>query len=590
MSETNASYWQTLLPAAMVGTDKMAFSSPTLSGPVGALLAQIQAQAASPALALLQTAGVLAVCERAARQGTARAAPAANVAPDAAAAPATNATAPGGTPAANTAAPGSTPAANATAPGNTPAANIAAPETAPALTSKSLQISLRWALAEGSLRLQIELLQRLSAAGWRLPHGLLTLALDAGQRSVALRPALLAVLGERGRWLARQNSAWRYAEGGTAADAPLETRWSEGSLTQRIELLRQERQRDPASARERLKAALPDLPAKDRAELAAVLIEGLSMDDEALLVALCKDRGTDVRQTARALLAQLPGSATTQRAIARLLPCLEKQATLKSLLGAKWKIEPPQAADDDWKADGLEAERPKHESLGERAWWLYQLARQVPLAWWESHTGMTPAALLQWAAKDDWHAALVRAWFELLPMAPDTAWCQAFLPDHARKALPDIPQNTLARVVSMLPSVERELHWTQALQKLQPLQPSEPSAFNDVIYQILKAYQPGMHVSQPLSELLVSTLQGYLHYDKTTTDHFQLRTQLPELCCVLHPGALPAWQAMTRIENEAHFLTQALDGCLQPIAARLAFATLAPAHATHANPINSPAP
>ena len=70
MSESNASIWQTLLPAAMVGTDKMAVSSPTLSGPVGALLAQIQAQAASPALALLQTAGVLAVCERAARQGT----------------------------------------------------------------------------------------------------------------------------------------------------------------------------------------------------------------------------------------------------------------------------------------------------------------------------------------------------------------------------------------------------------------------------------------------------------------------------------------------------------------------------------------
>jgi len=150
MSETTASYWQTLLPAAMVGTDKMAFSSPALSGPVGALLAQLQAQAASPALTLLQTAGVLAVCE----QGTARAMPAPDVNPDTAAAPAPDATAPGTMPAANTAAPGST-----------PTANIAAPETAPALTSKSLQISLRWALAEAPARLQIELLQRLSAAG-----------------------------------------------------------------------------------------------------------------------------------------------------------------------------------------------------------------------------------------------------------------------------------------------------------------------------------------------------------------------------------------------------------------------------------------
>ena len=351
MSESTASHWQTLLPAAMVGTDKMAFSSPALSGPIGALLAQLQAQATQPALALLQTAGVLALCERAGQHGTARAASALDTA-------------------------------------------VAAPETAPALHAQNLQISLRWALAEAPVRLQVELLQRLNAAGLRLPASLLPLALEAGQRSVALRPALLAVLGERGRWLAGQNRYWRYAQG-SAADAPLETRWSDGSLAQRVALLKGERQCDPASARERLSAALPELPAKERAELAAVLTEGLSMADEALLVALCKDRGNDVRQTARALLVQLPGSAATQRAIARLQPCLEKPATLKSLLGAKWKIDAPQAAADDWKADGLEAERPKNDSLGERAWWLYQLARQVPLAWWVQHTGMTPAALLQ---------------------------------------------------------------------------------------------------------------------------------------------------------------------------------------------------
>lgn len=77
MSESTASHWQTLLPAAMVGTDKMAFSSPALSGPIGALLAQLQAQATQPALALLQTAGVLALCERAgpARHGPRRVRP-----------------------------------------------------------------------------------------------------------------------------------------------------------------------------------------------------------------------------------------------------------------------------------------------------------------------------------------------------------------------------------------------------------------------------------------------------------------------------------------------------------------------------------
>jgi hypothetical protein len=593
MSKTNDSYWQTLLPAAMVGTDKMAFSSPALSGPVGALLAQIQAQATSPTLALLQTAGVLAVCERAARQGTARAAPATNVVPDTAAAPAPDAAAPGTTPAANTAALESTPGSNATAPGNAPAGNtaapknapapnIAAPETAPALTSKSLQISLRWALTDAPLRLQIELLHCLSAAEFRLPHSLLPLALDAGLRSVALRPALLAVLGERGRWLARQNTAWRYAEG-AAADAPLETRWSDGSLAQRVELLRSERQRDPASARDRLKTALPDLPAKERAELAAVLIEGLSIDDEALLTALCKDRGGDVRQTARALLVQLPGSATTQRAIARLLPCLEKQSTLKSLLGAKWKIDAPQAVGDDWKADGLEAERPKHDSLGERGWWLYQLARQVPLIWWVEHTGMTPAALLQWAAKTDWKDAVARAWLDVLRTAPSAAWCQAFLDHWPGKAVRENP----AAILTLLPPAQREPYWIQALQAKEAIHAS----FIEVAGQIVQACPPGAHVSRPLSTLLINTLQDCMRDTTVMPRHaYEFSTHLPELCCVLHPGALPAWQTLQRLDNEPSWLINGLDRCLQPVAARLAFATLAPASATHANPINPIAP
>lgn len=534
MSESTASHWQTLLPAAMVGTDKMAFSSPALSGPIGALLAQLQAQATQPALALLQTAGVLALCERAGQHGTARAASALDTA-------------------------------------------VAAPETAPTLHAQNLQISLRWALAEAPVRLQVELLQRLNAAGLRLPASLLPLALEAGQRSVALRPALLAVLGERGRWLAGQNRYWRYAQG-SAADAPLETRWSDGSLAQRVALLRDERQRDPASARERLTTALPDLPAKERAELAAVLTEGLSMADEALLVALCKDRGNDVRQTARALLVQLPGSAATQRAIARLQPCLEKPATLKSLLGAKWKIDAPQAAADDWKADGLEAERPKNDSLGERAWWLYQLARQVPLAWWVAHTGMTPAALLQWAAKTDWNTALARAWLDVLRAAPDTAWCQAFLDHWPGKTLRETP----AAVLALLPPAQREPYWMQTLQDISA---AKSAPFNDVATQMVQACQPGEHVSEALSLLLLQKLPLYLSKS-------YLRVPQDELCCVLHPAVLPALldpAALERLtptpeDSKTHSLAHVLRNSLQVIAARHAFATLAPARA---NPITS---
>ena len=522
MNGSTSPHWQSLLPAAMVGTEKMALGAPTLSGGVGALLAQLHAQADSPARALLQTAGVLAVCERAAQQGQKRPMPA--------------------------------------------SLNAAAPDVTPALSANNPTLTLHWVLADAPVRLQIELLQRLKAAGLRLPVNLLPAALEAGQRSVALRPALLAVLGERGRWLARQNTAWRYATG-TAEQAPLETRWSEGSLTQRVELLKGERQSDPASARERLQAALPDLPAKERAELAAVLIDGLSMADEALLVSLCKDRGGEVRQTARALLVQLPASAATQRAIARLEVCVTSQRVV--LVIKKWLVDAPQAAAADWKADGLEAERPKHDSLGERAWWLYQLARQVPLAWWTGHTGMAPAALVQWAAKGDWNEALARAWLDVLRIAPDAAWCKAFLDHWPGKGLRESP----AAVLALLPPDQREPYWTQMLQDVSA---AKVTGFNDVAAQMVQACAPGESVSQPLSALLLEKLPLYV------TKSY-LHVPLDELCCVLHPSLLPTLlnpDALARLsppppeDSKTYSLAHVLRNSLQTLAARHAFFNL----------------
>ena len=59
----------------------------------------------------------------------------------------------------------------------------------------------------------------------------------------------------------------------------------------------------------------------------------------------------------------------------------------------------PRAADPEWSSAAIDVARPQNDALGERAWWLYQLVRQVPLRWWCEHTGMDAAALLAWAAK-----------------------------------------------------------------------------------------------------------------------------------------------------------------------------------------------
>ena len=493
--------WKNLLPPAMVGTNKKPLVLPALDGAVGALLAQVQAKASSSAQALLQAAGVLTVCERAGQRPIAT-------------------------------------ASACTSPHGVAAADVAQA----ALQDSALIDTVRWLLTDGPQRLHIDGFRPLAAAGWRLPPSLLPLALDAAQRASVLRPAVLAVLGERGRWLARHHRTWRYAtENVSSADStPLETRWQEGTLAQRLQLLRDERQSQPSAARERLQASLADLPAKERAELLAVLQTGLSAEDDALLTRLAsQDRSRDVRHIARGLLVQLPDSAISQRAGARLAPYLSLQTD------QRWVIAPPEAADPSWKDEGIEAARPAHDKLGERAWWLYQLARQVPLSWWPQHTGMAPDALLQWVHTNDWADAVVRAWWEVLRAAPISAttmaWCKAFLDHWPSKAM----QDTQAAVLALLPAAEREPYWHSTLQAMTKPQ---QGALEEILQQVIAAHPPGQYVSQALSGLLVSKLLLY-------KPRYHYGLPLGELCCVLHPSELAALQILA----STHHSTQPED-------------------------------
>ena len=56
-----------------------------------------------------------------------------------------------------------------------------------------------------------ELLGLMVASGQRVPAQRLPALLNFGQRKKDLRPPIILVLGRRGRWLAAQNSRWKYA-------------------------------------------------------------------------------------------------------------------------------------------------------------------------------------------------------------------------------------------------------------------------------------------------------------------------------------------------------------------------------------------
>jgi len=501
--------WAPLLPLAMVGTDRQASALPAWPGEVGQLVAKAASHEASAASGVLRAAAVLATCGLAGAQG----------APWFEALPAE-----------------------------------APNDTLPALSEGAVLASVAWALHDGPARLQQEVCLVLARARYRLPPALLPQALELGRRSLALRPLLMPVLGERGLWLAAQREDWRYAAG-VIAEAVDDVRWDQGSFEQRREFLRRERNANPQAARERLADSLDDLAAKERADLVSVLADGLSLDDEPLLDKLRADRSREVRLAACGLLVRLPQAAQPQRAAARIEPLLKQE---RVLLRKRWQIDAPLAAGSDWKADNLDAERPKNESLGERAWWLHQLVRQVPLGWWTQRTGMSPAELLRWADDTDWTEALLRGWRDVLLAAPDAAWCEAFLDAWPKATLRDDP----ATVLALLPMAARERHWQRQLR-------DGSVALHVVVPQMLFACDAGDTFSQPLSATLAELICQRAQ-SRALSDDYALRAALPELCAALHVDSLERLAQVPRHDDETTSFADILQAVAQVIQTRRA--------------------
>lgn len=498
--------WQALLPAALVGTERSPVPDLVLTDPALAPLQQLLAAVphdGDSALGLLRRVGALTLCAQAGEQGQPWPQP----------------------------------------PGAAPAERRPALSSQPALAPQVA--ALERALRDGPQRLLVQMLHTLHVRGWRLPPALLPLALEQARRASVLRGPMQPVLGERGRWLAGLNEAWRFALGADD-QAPDSTVWAEGTLAQRGAVLRRQRQHDAAAGRARLEAALGELPAKERAELLAELAWGLGADDLPLLERLGReDRSREVRDTARGLLLRLADSDWSRRNAARAATLLSEA---RGFLGRRWTIEPPTELPADWKADGLDAERPKTETqLGERGWWLMRLVSQVPPPWWSAHTGMTPTELLAWSAKTPWAQALQRGWCAALLAAPDAALALALLQAGSEALSHTDP----VALLTVLPLAAREQFWLTQLQHppgrglLRALGlgsgSHEISALTQWLPHILSACPPDEHLGLAVSQQLLALLPDTLMTLAARNSYWQSHWRGPwtELACVLHPSSLP---------------------------------------------------
>jgi hypothetical protein len=313
-----------------------------------------------------------------------------------------------------------------------------------------------------------DLLTAAARAGYVASPLLLPGLLDAAARRTALRPVVAAVLGARGRWLAGQRPDWRpvaeHAAPAVAEAGPGEQKaWRTGVSARRRTYLTRLRQADPDAARDLLADGWATETGVDRAEFIAVLDDGLSLADADFLEAALDDRASTVRNTARRMLARLPGSAFGQRASERADAVLGvEQRGRHSVLAAAPPRDAPDAAAT---RDGITG-RPPVPSIGAGAWQLTEIVAATPLGHWTARFGMTPYEIASLPVTGDLRADAHAGWRLAAVSQRNAGWAYALLeadgpgaggnrphaawpPDHELAALLP-PEQRAARAAALL--------------------------------------------------------------------------------------------------------------------------------------------
>jgi hypothetical protein len=382
--------WEGLVAAALVGTERKADPVPPAEGALGAALSGISVP--EPERAVLSGLATAGLWRRAGR----RPSPAAEIAPE-----------------------------------------PAGPETQPRCSSAAAE-HLAVILGGTHKDLLEEWLAAAAVRGFRAPERLLPQLLDAGATSTAIREPLFRVLGERGRWLVAQHPMWRYASGSNlefdlgAPDHASES-WQTGSRDARAVLLRELRDRDPAAGRELLASTWKQERADDRATFLEVLETGLGREDEPFLEAALDDRSQTVRKSAVEVLSRLPGSAYQQRMWERVKGLVTLR---KVLLSTSLKVALPAQCDAAMARDGVNPKPPDYgKKIGEKAYWLRQMLSCVPPSRWTEEWRLSPAQILELAAKSDSKELLLESWTAATGRFRDPDWAEAILQSQSARSL-----------------------------------------------------------------------------------------------------------------------------------------------------------
>ena len=386
-----------------------------------------------------------------------------------------------------------------------------------------------------------ELLELIATSRQRIPPEWLPALLTFGERKTALQPLIVAVLGNRGSWLAAQNPNWRYGcvltlansigEKGADIKAELSTlqqQWESGSGHDRILAFKQWRSLDPSSAREALAESWKSEAWRDREAFITAMTLQLSIEDEPFLETALTDRAKSVKACAAELLATLPTSQLCQRMAERVQPLIQLHKSSQPL---QIEVNLPETYDLAWERDGIKREPQYGE--GEKASWLRQIIEKVPLSTWVED----PEEIVQVAESHEWGEALIDGWAVAIqqqrsqPKAKE--WAAAWLYQFGAY---DLDETAIKDLLMLLPAEQREVY----------LRSQIPKKANDqnLAHWLRLVAQENQRWNFDFSRLIVTQLIKLLKGKPKYGDRFSPPTTL---ALSLHPGI--ATEASTKIEK-----------------------------------------
>lgn len=405
---------------------------------------------------------------------------------------------------------------------NQPLLEPCPPDELPVCSPRAAQ-HLKLIVVEKREQLLSEWLTAAATAKRRAPDYCLPQLLELGRTSRQLRPAILAVLGRRGRWLATQNPEWNYVVGDDS-----EQTWKSGSLEARQLLLQQLRTQNPTAARERLAAVWEQEPLEERLAFLETFQIGLSIDDEPFLEAALNHRRKEVRQKAAQLLTQLPASHLCQRMAQRVHAAITLQQK-RNRLHVDFTL--PNTSDRGMTQDGIDSKQPPH-LLGKKSWQILQLVAATPLSVWSDIHEQPPAEWIQTAKRSEWDRTLVEGWAVASLRQQNPDWAEALLSAYSNFNGYLVSQDTL--VGGLLGILSPERRDTFLIERLQssrtPLDRTHPTFY--LLY----------HCCYPWSvELTRAVIDGVQRNFTSTANSYEwlLRSPLKHFACYMNLSLIP---------------------------------------------------